>query len=249
VACLKPYPPLNTLKPLAPDAWIVDGPIIKMRYPVLGFGLPFSTRMTVLRLPDGGLWVHSPTALTADLRAEIASLGPVKHLVAPNRIHYWWLGDWKAAFPNARSYAAHRVAETARKAGRFSDYDETLGESLPAGWADALDQVSVPGDYLTEIDFLHKPSGTLILTDLIENFEKSHVCWPLWPVMRWSGAGDPDGAMPLDLRSTFRRHFPAFRAAVERMIAWTPQRIVLAHGRWYPENAQGELKRAFRWLL
>ena len=49
---------------------------------LLVFSLPFTTRMTVIRLPDGGLWLHSPTPLDDGLRAAIDALGPVAHIVA-----------------------------------------------------------------------------------------------------------------------------------------------------------------------
>src|SRR3546814_170004 len=64
VAC---YPPLNTPKPIATDAWIVDGPIIRFGMPWPK--MPFPTRMTLLRLGDGDLFVLSPTPLTEPLRA------------------------------------------------------------------------------------------------------------------------------------------------------------------------------------
>ena len=56
-----------------------------------------------------------------------------------------------------------------------------------------------------------------------------------------------DEAVNLVARSTKGRD--AARASVERMIAWGPERVILAHGRWYPENGVAELRRAFRWLL
>ena len=49
------YQPLNTLKPWGDDIWIADGGLIRMKFP-LGLTIPFSTRMTVVRLADGGLW-------------------------------------------------------------------------------------------------------------------------------------------------------------------------------------------------
>jgi len=55
--------------------------------------------------------------------------------------------------------------------------------------------------------------------------------------------------MPRDLRLTFRQHKPQMRAAVAQMIAWEPERIILAHGRWYAHDGAAELRRAFRWLL
>jgi hypothetical protein len=41
----------------------------------------------------------------------------------------------------------------------------------------------------------------------------------------------------------------AVRTAAERMIAWNPERVIMAHGRWYDGNAVAELRRAFRWVL
>lgn len=60
------YPPLNTLKPVAKNVWIVDGPEIWFGMPWPKF--PFPTRMTVLRLANGELFIHSPTPLTPPLR-------------------------------------------------------------------------------------------------------------------------------------------------------------------------------------
>jgi hypothetical protein len=33
------------------------------------------------------------------------------------------------------------------------------------------------------------------------------------------------------------------------ILAWHPQRVILAHGRWYERDGAAELKRAFSWLL
>jgi hypothetical protein len=66
---------------------------------------------------------------------------------------------------------------------------------------------------------------------------------------RLGGVVDPDGQMPRDMRLTYRRQRPQMKAAVETMIGLDPQRVILAHGRWYRENGGAELRRAFRWLL
>ena len=39
------------------------------------------------------------------------------------------------------------------------------------------------------------------------------------------------------------------RAAVERMLGWAPERIIVAHGRWFERDGTNALERAFRWLL
>jgi hypothetical protein len=125
-----------------------------------------------------------------------------------------------------------------------------LGEAPAPGWADAIDQVLVRGDLLTEACFFHRPSKTLILTDLIENFEPDRVrSWPHRLLLRLGGVLDPDGKAPIDMRLSFLRRRKALREAVRTMIAWAPERIILAHGRWYDGNAAAELRRAFRWVL
>ncbi len=78
------YHPLHTLKPFSDDIWIADGKVIHMNFP-LGIKVPFSTRMTVVRLNDGGLWCHSPVEPAPELLRQIDALGEVRHLVSPNK--------------------------------------------------------------------------------------------------------------------------------------------------------------------
>ncbi|HEX6609442.1 MAG TPA: hypothetical protein VF051_01575 [Hyphomicrobiaceae bacterium] len=102
---------------------------------------------------------------------------------------------------------------------------------------------------MTEFEFFHRPSRTLVLTDLIENFEPAKLGFAARWLARLGGVLDPDGGMPRDMRLTFSRHRHELRQSVEAMIAWEPERIILAHGRWYDHNAVAELRRAFRWVL
>ena len=242
---LDPYTPINVLKPVADELWIVDGPVIGMTW--LWTSLPFSTRMTVVRLGDGGLWIHSPTEMTPLLKAEIDVLGPVRFLVAPNRIHYWWLRDWQIAYPQARSFAPPGVAENARKRGAAFDY--ILDDAPVAEWRDEIGHVVVSGQFMAEADFFHKASRTLVLTDLIENFEAEKLHGRLWRLIcRLGGVLDPHGSMPRDMRATFMGHKGELKKAVETMIGWKPERIIVAHGRCYERAAEEELRRAFRWV-
>ena len=100
---------------------------------------------------------------------------------------------------------------------------------------------------MQEVVFFHYADKTLILTDLIENFEtdKMGLFWR-W-VMKLAGNADPDGKAPLDMRATFTERDSA-RDSLAYITAWQPEKILLAHGRYYLENGSAELKRAFRWL-
>ncbi|HYG41401.1 MAG TPA: DUF4336 domain-containing protein [Bordetella sp.] len=240
------YSPVNTLKPVDDDVWIVDGPAI--RYGPAWPKMRFPTRMTVLRLDRGELFIHSPTALVPELHQAVMRLGTPRWIVAPSRIHYWWVPQWRQAFGQAAVYVAPRVREQA--AGRIDFPTQPLHEPAGYPWDAQVDTLPIRGSYLTEVEFFHRRSRTLILTDLIENFEpaKLESAFARW-LTRLGAAQDPDGQMPRDMRLSFARQRAALRAAVHQMIAWDPRRIILAHGRWYTDNGAAELRRAFRWLL
>ena len=239
------YEPLNTLKAIVDGVWIVDGPVIGFGAPLLKIGFP--TRMTVIRLAGRALFIHSPTPLVAGLKPEIEAVGMPRWIVGPNRLHYWWLPEWREAYPDAEFYLAPRIREQAR--GRIDFPARELAGAMGYPWDDTVATLLVAGGYMTEFEFFHRPSGTLVLTDLIENFEAAKLGCGARLLARLGGVLDPEGGTPSDLRFIFLRHRSELRRAVETMIAWRPQRIVLAHGRWYDRAAGAELARAFRWLI
>ena len=64
---------ITTLKRIAPDVWVAEQP----------FKLPFilgdiGCRMTIIRLADGGLFLHSPVPLEVDIRSTLDEIGPVR---------------------------------------------------------------------------------------------------------------------------------------------------------------------------
>src|SRR4051812_30918615 len=66
--------PAPLLAPWARDLWTVAAPQKMM-------GLHLGTRMTVVRLPGGGILLHSPVPISPALRQEIDALGEVAHLI------------------------------------------------------------------------------------------------------------------------------------------------------------------------
>jgi hypothetical protein len=242
------YEPIEELKSLAPDVWVVDGPIVRMAYP--GFGsLPFPSRMTIVRLRSGGLWVWSPIALSAALEARVQGLGPVTHLVSPNFIHYAHVAAWKQAYPEAIAWASPGVRERARAQNVDVRFDRDLGDAPPDDWRDDLDQLIFEGSrVLREVEFLHRASRTLVIADLIENFEPQKLTFFERTLMRVGGVCAPDGKAPSDVRLTFLGRHDVARRSLQRMTEWKPERIVIAHGKLFDHDGEHELRRAFRWV-
>jgi hypothetical protein len=82
------YEPINVYKPVADGIGIVDGALVYMSYPGLSFlKIPFPTRMTVVTLSSGALWLHSPTGYDETLAAQLQDMGKIAHIVSPNVIH------------------------------------------------------------------------------------------------------------------------------------------------------------------
>ncbi|MFY9655392.1 MAG: hypothetical protein WAK01_02225 [Methylocystis sp.] len=83
-----------------PERWTADGATASF------FSFPYPTRMALIRLADGGLFVWSPIALATELKAKVEDWGDPKFLVSPNKLHHLFLGEWKAAYPPARFFAS-----------------------------------------------------------------------------------------------------------------------------------------------
>ena len=241
------YEPINTLKPVSEHLWVVDGPIVRMAFP--GGSMPFPTRMVVLRLTNGDLFLWSPTEADEGLRAEIDALGPVRHLVSPNKIHYAHIATWKRAYPEATAWASPGVRERAASQRVDVFFDADLGDLPEEVWVKDLDQLIFRGGrFMEEVVFFHRKTRTLILADLIENFEAEKVGGLHGWLVRLAGAADADGKAPIDLRLTFMGGKKEARSTFERMVGWEPGKVIMAHGRPYEREGTAELRRAFRWL-
>ena len=120
------YPPFDAPKPVAPELWVVDAEPMR----IMGAAVP--VRMTVARLGDGGLWLHSPTRFSPALLAAVEALGPLRHLVAPNVAHWTYLKDWQRARPGATTWAAPNLRRRLQVRRSSVRLDHDLGDEPPA---------------------------------------------------------------------------------------------------------------------
>lgn len=242
------YEPLNTLKAVDENIWIVDGGKINMSFVITK--VPFSTRMTIVRLKNGDLWCHSPIKLTPSLLEEVRALGSVKHLISPNKLHYAFIKEWQEHFPEATAWASPGVDKRAQKHGATLSFDEKLSNYAPDAWKNDIQQFVFNGSFaMEEVVFFHRESRTLILTDLIENFDTEHVDhWFHRQLLKRANVAAPYGQTPIDFRLSFLGNKKKARKHLEQLLEWNPEKIILAHGDWFDSNGKEELKRAFHWL-
>ncbi|MEM7079176.1 MAG: DUF4336 domain-containing protein [Pseudomonadota bacterium] len=227
------------LKNLGQDIWIYDGPKINFA------GADMHTRMTVVRLTNGRLWVHSPTRLDADSRAAIETLGgEVAALVAPNKYHHLYIEAWIDAFPHAHVYAEPHVQA---KVASLSDAD-ILTDSAPPTYAADLEQVIFTGNRLfQEAVFFHKHSKTVIFTDLFINQPLDDVSGLPRLFLQFEGVAYPSGGIPR-LYRWFSWGRSAQRRAAARVRQWQPERLTFAHGPGLDGSVREILDQQFAWL-
>jgi hypothetical protein len=179
------YEPINVYKQVAANIGIVDGPL--EFFTVGGMPIPFTTRMTVVRLANGDLFLHSPIAFDEPLAAELQMLGIVRHLISPNQWHYAHIGEWQRAFPEAVTWASPGVRRRARARHIDVWFDRDLESFPPEEWRSEIDQTLVPGGIFREFVFFPLASGTLILTDTIMNLELEKLTEPWRTIANLSG--------------------------------------------------------------
>ena len=151
---------MRPLQSFGEKIWICDGPRVRM------MTIPFSTRMTIVELEPGSLWVHSPV-VGSFAEAAVEALGTVTHIVAPNKIHSIGVEPWKARYPSAEVWVSPRFLERHPSA----PVDHVIGEAVPS-WSDQIETLCFDGsDFFDEVVFFHKPSRSLILTDLIQRHD------------------------------------------------------------------------------
>lgn len=226
------------LTPFAPGLWLADGPIAE----VAGFRYP--TRMAVIGLSDGGLFLWSPVALTDALAAAVSALGPVRHIVPPNSLHHLHAGPWKQVFPEATLWAPPGL----RAKRPDLAFDADLGDAPPPAWAADLDQVAVAGNAITtEVVFFHRPSGAALFTDLLQQFHPGWFTGWRALVARLDRMTGPMAQVPNKFRLAFRDR-PAARASLARIRAWPADRVLMAHGEPVEADGAAFIARAFDFL-
>jgi len=229
---------MTLLEPFGDCFWIGDGPVVSFE------GFQYSTRMAVIRLDNGNLFIWSPIALTPELKDEIDALGPVRHLVSPNKLHHLSLHEWHAAFPESLVYASPGLA---RKQPCIC-FQAELSDAPEPAWTGELDQVAMVGSFvMTEIVFFHHLSRTALFADLIENFRPDWFKGWRAILARLLGIVMPNGGAPREWRVTFWDRRTA-RAALTRILAWEAERVVMAHGEIVRREGAEFIRKSFRWL-
>jgi hypothetical protein len=207
------------LKRVGEEIWTLDS-AVKMP-----LGLRMSVRSTVLRLSSRRLMVISPVQTSPeDLRA-IAALGDVRYIVAPNCMHHRFLSEFSGAFPTAEVWGPHCLQDKRRDV----HFKGTLSTQETMPWEAEVEMIVVKAKapMIEEFIFFHPVSKTIILTDLLFNYQRfDH--WTTKLIARMNGAYRKL-AMTRIAKSVFNDPQSLHRAA-SHLLAWNAENLIVAHG-------------------
>lgn len=231
------YPPLASPKFVAENIWIVDS----KPFQTMG-GVALTGRMTVIRLGNGDLVLHSPVEFTPELSGKVTALGRVAHLIAPSLSHWTFLADWQQAYPDAKTWGVPGLRERRQVRQSKVRLDEELAQAAPEAWTGDLKQGLISGRAFTEAYFYHQGSRTLILTDLIQNVEATRL--PIGTAAAMSLAGATQAQTPVHVRLALRLGGGSAKAAIEHLMALQPDKVIFSHGEWFSHHGTERLKAA-----
>jgi hypothetical protein len=204
------------------------------------FGVECGSRMTVVRMADGGLFVHSPVGLTDELRREIDGLGEVRAVVAPSVFHHLHVQAWVDAYPRA-VFAACPGLEWKRPDLRF---DAIMGDEPHPTWAREIAQVYFSARRENEVVFYLTKQKIFLCCDALLNLSKHPKASTRFVARLMRNSAPGVGWMePLMIRD--RR---VARRQVDRILEWDFDKALLSHGALIERGGREAVRHAYAWL-
>ncbi|CAA7269313.1 unnamed protein product [Cyclocybe aegerita] len=154
----------TVIREVTPGIWTFSKPFARF-----GFW-PIGGRSTAVQLRDGGVWLLASTPLTAETKAKLDELGPVKYIIGADAVHHLFLGDYKNTYPSAKLIAP--VDTIARHGDGTLQFDGAWGRDSPEtkyGFEEEIDHCYFTGFKNKDVAFFHRSSKSLIEADLLLN--------------------------------------------------------------------------------
>lgn len=179
---------------------------------------------TALRATNGDVVLISPIDGIGEWGPELESIGPVRHVVAPNGLHHLYAKPAWERYGEATLWAS---AALRKKRPDFPESTRWLEGSGPVELAPGVRAYPVLGmPAVQEWVFLHEPSGTLVVTDLV--FNVLDPAFMLGVFQRMFGTYRKLAVSRLF--TSARKDRAAYDASLATIVALPFDRLVMAHG-------------------
>ena len=195
--------------------------VVVMSFPFRFFGIDFGRNVTLLRLNDGRVVIHSTAPFSEKDVAAIRAFGVPAWLVDANLLHETFAKEGSAALPGVSYLAPNGFAEISGVATQSLD-------APPPDWAREIQVLKLEGTRKNEHVFFHVRSRTLVVADLFFSFPAAIDGWGRFFARRIMG-------LPPSLFGVSRffrmlvNDKDAFQRSIRTMLAWDFDRVVVAH--------------------
>jgi hypothetical protein len=201
-------------------------------------GIPLKRVMTLARLTDGTVAVHSAIALEDDLMQKIEAWGRPAHLLVPNGYHRLDAKIYAQRYPELKVYcpsgSRSRVAEVVAVDGAYEDFPKD----------DRVSLLTLDGTASSEGAMVIRDGGeiTLVLNDAV--FNMPHVPGVQGFVLRHVAKSSGGPRISRVGRILMVKDKPAFIAQLERF-ADLPglSRVIVSHHEPISDDPAGTLKK------
>jgi len=217
------------MKQLSENIWI-------QTYPLSVLGTNHGRTVTLIRLQSGRVIVHSMAPFSPADIAHFRSVGEIAWLVEAMLLHDTYAKNGREAFPDLPFLAPEGFGEVV--------HFPTLSLlPAPAEWGGQVEVIELCGiPRLKEHVFLHKPSRTLIVADLVFNFSEEERGWTRFFHRYLAGFKRYPGTSRVFRFCVSDR--AAFQASMESVLAADFDRIIVGHGEVVETNGKALLRRA-----
>jgi hypothetical protein len=231
------------LREIDRNLWVVDRPL---KY----FGLEVGTRMTIIRLSTGDLVAISPIKIDRETIEQIALLGQIKYIIAPNLYHHLFITEFQSIYPDAQLWATSTLADKKPDLvidRPLVDRRNSIFDEIDYLFFDGFQTLDLNGyTPLDEYVFYHRTSRTLILTDTAVYFDDRFV--PMTQlVARLMGGYKLLRPSPLEKLAT--RDKIAVKKSVDLVLEWDFDRVIMAHGSIVETGGKKQFKSGYDWFL
>lgn len=154
----------EVVRQLSETLWVIErGYIFLGTFDVGG-------RTALVKLPDGGLFVHAPLALSEALKNRIDEIGEVRVVAAPNTEHVDFIEQWKYYYPNAWYLGPPKSLKRLPHVpfNRELSQNNVLDPKLEGSGLSQFFIACAP--FFNETVFVHEPTKSLLCTDLFWNY-------------------------------------------------------------------------------
>jgi hypothetical protein len=217
------------LRQLASDIWLAQ-------YPQRFLGIDFGRNVTLIRLNDGQLVIHSSAPFGSEDIMAIRELGRPAWLLDATLFHDTYAKRGCAAFARIPYLAPRGFREIAGVTTQPLD-------TPPPQWAGQVDVLRIDGVPKTrEHVFFHRASRTLIVADLLFHFPAESRGWTrlfVRYVMRLPRLVGMSAFLRLMIKDR-----GAFTVSVRQVLDWDFDQLVVGHGEPVLRNAKGVLREA-----